>query len=143
MNFESALQASSSTLQSNTTTPPPIPTAPTQNRTSLPIPEAILRDLGLLDQAQGSTIAPQSISTIPPPIPAALIQHNSMPLPPQAYYASREALFEAIQAWAKPHGYAFITGKSKKLESGCIKVYYTCDRCKQPPLTTTSRIRNT
>ena len=64
-------------------------------------------------------------------------------MPPQAYYASREALFEAIQAWAKPHGYAFITGKSKKLESGCIKVYYTCDRCKQPPLTTTSRIRNT
>ena len=65
-----------------------------------------------------------------------------MPLPPQALYPSREALFEAIQSWAKPRGYAFITRKSKKLESGRIKVYYTCDRCKQPP-SATSRIRNT
>ena len=65
-----------------------------------------------------------------------------MPLPPQAQYTSREALFEAIQAWAKPLGYAFTTGKSKRLEgSKRWKVYYTCDRSYQPP--TRSRVRHT
>ena len=52
-----------------------------------------------------------------------------MPLPPEAQYPSKEALFEAIQAWAKPRGYAFTIGRSTKREgSGRIKVIYTCDR---------------
>ena len=65
-----------------------------------------------------------------------------MPLPLEAQYPSREALFNAIQAWAKPLGYAFTTGKSKKLESGCIKVYYACDRCRAIP-SNTARIWHT
>ena len=174
MNFKSVFQAFSSALQSNTTALPPILTTPTQNRTSLPIPEAILIELDLLDQdqdhatsrqsisttqppipttstqqvyiqdsddqelpdlaqAQGWAIARQSISTAPPPIPAIQVQQNTMPLPPPSLYPSKDALFEAIQAWARPHGYAFTTGKSKKAESGRIKVYYACDRCRPMP----------
>ena len=76
MNFKTVLQAFSSALQSNTTTPP-IPTAPIQNRTGHPIPEAILIELDLLgqdqdqdqDQDYNHTTSQQSISTAPPPIP--------------------------------------------------------------------------
>ena len=93
-------------------------------------------------QDQGFTVAIQSDSITPPPIPTALVQQNSMPLPPEAQYPSREALFEAIRAWAKPHGYAFTTGKSKKSESGRIKVYYACDRCRPIP-SNIARIRHT
>ena len=57
MNFKSALQALSAALQSNTTAPPPIPAAPIQNRTGLPIPQGILMDVDLLDQDQDYTIA--------------------------------------------------------------------------------------
>jgi hypothetical protein len=43
-----------------------------------------------------------------------------MAIPPESVYVSREALFEAIQNWAKSRGYAFTTGKSKRIEgSGC------------------------
>ena len=49
MNFELALQAASPTIQSIPTAIPPIPATPIQNRTSLPIPEAVLIDLELLD----------------------------------------------------------------------------------------------
>ena len=67
-----------------------------------------------------------------------------MPLPPPGLYPSKEALFEAIQAWAKPRGYAFTTGKSTKREgSGHIKVTYACDRCKLPPKAKESHIRCT
>ena len=193
MNFKSVLQAFSSALQSNTTTTPPIPTTPTQNGTSLPIPEAILIELDLLDQDQDQdlvynyatsrqsistaplpipttptqnrtsppipqailidlsqdqdqdqdhSITYQSNSTTPPPIPTTQVQQNSMPLPPEAQYPSKEALFKAIQAWAKPHGYAFTIGRSKKREgSGRIKVFYTCDRHNIVP--TRERICNT
>ena len=66
---------------------------------------------------------------VPPPIPATTIQYNSMPLPLEALYSSREALFEAIQAWARPYRYAFTIRRSKKREgSGRIKVFYICDR---------------
>ena len=53
-----------------------------------------------------------------------------MPLPPEALYPSKEALFKAIQAWAKLYRYAFTIGKSKKREDGRIKIYYSCDCCK-------------
>ena len=188
MNFRSVFQAISSALQSNTTTPPPVPATPVQNRTGQPIPEGILIDLDLLeqdqirtiarqsisiapplipaasiqhnsvpalpdyaalpdhtqDQDQDCTIVEQSISMVPPPIPTASIQHNSMPLPPEAQYPSKEALFEAIQAWAKPYGYAFSIGRSIKREgSGRIKVVYMCDRHERPSLAPRERIRNT
>ena len=71
MNFKSVFQAFSSALQSNTTTTPPIPTAPIQNGTSLPLPEAILMELELLDQDQDQdqdhnyATSQQSISTAP------------------------------------------------------------------------------
>jgi hypothetical protein len=68
----------------------------------------------------------------PPPPPPTTYQPDSAPeilaLPPLATYPSREALFEAIQSWAKLHGYAFVTGKSKKVPNGLQKVYYACDR---------------
>lgn len=48
--------------------------------------------------------------------------------PPLAIYPSREVLFKAIQSWSKVRGYAFISGKSKRLESGRQKVYFACDR---------------
>ena len=68
-----------------------------------------------------------------------------MPLPLEAQYPSKEALFKAIQAWAKPYRYAFTTRKSKKREgSGYIKVYYICDRYKpRPPSTNIAHIRYT
>jgi hypothetical protein len=53
-------------------------------------------------------------------------------LPPKATYLTREALFKAIQSWAKPQGYTFTGGSSKKTLSRRIKAYYLCDRC--PPL---------
>ena len=49
-------------------------------------------------------------------------------LPPLAIYPSKEALFEAIQSWAKARGYAFTIGKSKRLNNQRQKVYYACDR---------------
>ena len=52
-----------------------------------------------------------------------------MPLPPEAIYPSKEALFEAIQAWAYSHGYAFTIGRSKRMEgSGRWRIQYFCDR---------------
>jgi hypothetical protein len=79
---------------------------------------------------------------IPPNPPSNAL--NALALPPLATYPSREALFEAIQAWAKPRGYAFITGKSKRLESGRYRVYYACDRMAPiRPNIATNRLRDT
>ena len=52
---------------------------------------------------------------------------NALALPPLATYPSREALFEAIQSWAKARGYTFTVGKSKRVLDGRQKVYYACD----------------
>ena len=85
------------------------------------------------------------LSPPPPPLPGNAPDAPAMlSLPPLATYPSREALFEAIQAWAKLRGYAFITGKSKKTESGRRKVYYACDRkALTQPNTAMNRVRNT
>jgi hypothetical protein len=64
-------------------------------------------------------------------------------LPPEATYPTREALYEAIQSWAKPRGYAFTGSSSKKSSSGRIKAYYLCDRCPPIPLAREDRIRDT
>src|ERR1700716_1801304 len=64
----------------------------------------------------------------PPPSPLPTDASDALALPPLATYPSREALFEAIQSWAKARGYAFTVGKSKRVRDGRQKVYYACDR---------------
>jgi hypothetical protein len=66
--------------------------------------------------------SPPPLST--PPTDAS----DALALPALATYPSREALFEAIQSWAKARGYAFTVGKSKRVLDGRQKVYYACDR---------------
>jgi hypothetical protein len=51
-----------------------------------------------------------------------------MPLPPEATYSSKALLFDAIQAFAKNHNYAFRTGRSKQVSKTRYKVFYDCDR---------------
>ncbi len=63
-------------------------------------------------------------------------------LPPEGTYESRAALLTAIQAWAKPRGYAFVTGTSRK-QSGRLKVVFACDRYGRIPQSTTERTRHT
>src|ERR1700712_1249442 len=80
--------------------------------------------------------SPPPLPPPPPPPPPTTCQPEGAPeilaFPPLATYPSRVALFEAIQSWAKLRGYAFITGKSKRIEDGRSKVYYACDR--RPPI---------
>ncbi|KAL2886858.1 PKS-NRPS hybrid synthetase [Ceratocystis lukuohia] len=64
-------------------------------------------------------------------------------LPPEGTYESREALFAAANAWAKPRGYAFTTGKSKKTKNGRTKVVVACDRTRRPPNPLATRKRRT
>ncbi|OAQ58241.1 transposase-like protein [Purpureocillium lilacinum] len=64
-------------------------------------------------------------------------------LPPEGVYDSREALFKAINEWAKPRGYAFTTGKSSKTPNGRVKVVYACDRNRLPPSHAVERVRRT
>lgn len=64
-------------------------------------------------------------------------------LPPENEYESRETLHAAINAWAGPRGYAFVTGKSTKTASGRRTVIFSCDRGGQPPKATTARKRLT
>ncbi|KAL2886176.1 mutator-like element transposase [Ceratocystis lukuohia] len=64
-------------------------------------------------------------------------------LPPEGIYESREALFAAANAWAKPRGYAFTTGKPKKTKNGRTKVVVACDRSRKPPNPLAIRKRRT
>ena len=57
-------------------------------------------------------------------------------LPPEADYASRDALVTAINTWAATRGYAFITRKSTTKSSGKRVVTYACDRSWKPPTST-------
>lgn len=77
----------------------------------------------------------------PPPKPEvepepllAPLQPIMLALPPLAIYPSKEALFEAVQGWSKDPGYAFIIGRSKRLNNQRQKVYYDCDRQTSTPL---------
>ncbi|KAF4946565.1 hypothetical protein FGADI_11079 [Fusarium gaditjirri] len=54
-------------------------------------------------------------------------------LPPEGTYDSREALLAAINKWAAPRGYAFITGRSSRSTSGRQIITYACDRWCRPP----------
>jgi len=70
-----------------------------------------------------------SLSLSPPPPPPALPVPVMLALPPLATYPSKEALFEAIQKWAKDRGYAFTISKSKRVgPTSRQKVHYACDR---------------
>lgn len=55
------------------------------------------------------------------PAPEPTPEPTMLALPPLATYPSKEALFEAIQAWAKPRGYAFSIARStqKKADLRC------------------------
>jgi hypothetical protein len=91
-----------------------------------------------------------SISVSPPPVshpPQVLLSPSpglllaeapspptSMPLPPEAIYSSREELYSSIQAWAAQHHYAFMIGRSNKINKGPrMKIFYNCDRYGPPP----------
>jgi hypothetical protein len=73
----------------------------------------------------------------PPPLANA---SNALSLPPEATYPSKEALFEAIQSWAKLRGYAFTISRSSRLRDSRQKVTYACDRY---PLPKPQNIRDT
>jgi hypothetical protein len=68
----------------------------------------------------------------PPQSANTSLASDALAPPTLAIYPTREALFEAIQRWSKPRGYAFTITRSKKLRSGRQKVYYACDLC--PPV---------
>lgn len=57
-----------------------------------------------------------------------------LPVPPaDVEYPSRQALIRGLQAFAKPHGYAFTTYRSKPYEKGphigkIRKLWLRCDR---------------
>ena len=56
-----------------------------------------------------------------------------MALPPEGIYSSKEALFKAINEWAKPRGYGFVIGRSKCAPGSMrAKVYFACERCYNP-----------
>jgi hypothetical protein len=81
----------------------------------------------------------------PPPLsPPPPDASNALAPPPLATYPSKEALFKAIQSWAKARGYAFTIARSKRVRNGRQKVYYACDRCPIPiAQPRTERVRET
>jgi hypothetical protein len=64
-------------------------------------------------------------------------------LPPEGTYDLREALLTAINEWAAPRGYAFITGRSSRSTSGRQIITYACDRWCRPPTVSKERQRKT
>ncbi|RYO85590.1 hypothetical protein DL764_009150 [Monosporascus ibericus] len=54
-------------------------------------------------------------------------------LPPEGFFESREALFESINTYARPRGYAFITRRSTREKNGYLSVVFACDRSRQLP----------
>jgi len=54
-------------------------------------------------------------------------------LPPEGFFESRNALFESINSYAKPRGYAFTTQRSFRRPGGFLKVYFACDRSRRLP----------
>ena len=68
----------------------------------------------------------------PPPSQPLTSASDALSLPPLATYPSKEALFEAIQSWAKLQGYTFATIRSKQIKGKRQKVYYVCNRYPLP-----------
>jgi hypothetical protein len=94
-----------------------------------------------LDRFEPSSLPPPpSLSPPPPPLYTTV----ALALPPLATYPSKEALFEAIQSWSKPRGYAFSIQRSRRLRSGYQRVQYACDRwCQAPRLPDSQYTRET
>lgn len=59
---------------------------------------------------------------------------SSMPLPPEDFYTTEDELFNAIQAWAEQHKYAFRILRSKRIGKARKKVIYCCTRCGDKPI---------
>jgi hypothetical protein len=64
-------------------------------------------------------------------------------LPPEGEYQSRDALFQAINAWASSRGYAFITGRSTREKTGRQTITFMCDRRRNHPILLRNRQRMT
>ncbi|KAH7461514.1 hypothetical protein FOMA001_g19037 [Fusarium oxysporum f. sp. matthiolae] len=66
-------------------------------------------------------------------------------LPPEGEFSSREELVTAINAWAAPRGYAFISQRSCKTTNGRVRVTFICDRGggRAPSTSPKKRIRKT
>jgi hypothetical protein len=88
---------------------------------------------------QGLTLYPSL--HVPPSLPLQSRYHSlsstppniDMALPPEGIYSSKNALFEAINEWAKHRGYGFVIGRSKRAPGTMReKVYFSCDRCYNP-----------
>lgn len=61
-------------------------------------------------------------------------------LPPECKYDSREALFQAVNAWAAPRGYAFSTLRSTKKHDR-LTVTLGCDKARNQTGSSKERIR--
>jgi hypothetical protein len=68
-----------------------------------------------MDQSSQSSYLDSFFTPEPEPAPEPA-PVTPLSLPPEATYPSKEALFEAIQAWAKLRGYAFTIAKSKRIK---------------------------
>ncbi|EAQ84702.1 hypothetical protein CHGG_08716 [Chaetomium globosum CBS 148.51] len=55
-------------------------------------------------------------------------------LPPEGIFETRKALFESINAYAKPRGYAFTTQRSIRGPGGFLRLFFACDRSRRLPL---------
>jgi hypothetical protein len=64
-------------------------------------------------------------------------------LRPEGIYESREALFAAVNAWIKPRGYLFTTGKSRNILNNRNRVVVACDRNRRSPNPLAARKRKT
>jgi hypothetical protein len=129
------LSQSGSSDQFFSLSPSPAPQSPQLPPTILPVELPIELPIDQLSQSEYSDpfaspsplpapqMPPAPITTpTPAPVPVMLA------LPPLATYPSKEALFEAIQSWSKPRGYAFTISRSSRLKSKRQKVTYACDR---------------
>ncbi|KAL2020520.1 hypothetical protein VTK56DRAFT_8320 [Thermocarpiscus australiensis] len=54
-------------------------------------------------------------------------------LPPEGFFETRETLYQSINAYAKPRGYAFTTQRSIRDANGFSRVFFACDRSRRPP----------
>jgi hypothetical protein len=89
---------------------------------STTLPNKAINSTQLKQFEPSSLLPPPSLSPPPPHTTVALA------LPTLATYPSKEALFEAIQNWSKPRGYAFSIQRSRRLRSWYQRVQYACDR---------------
>ena len=65
---------------------------------------------------------------------AAMATFSDDCLPPEGFFEIRNALFELINAYAKPRGYIFTTQRSIHGPSGFSRVFFACDRSCRPLL---------